>query len=280
MIERLAKEIVLLKKELARERKQESSSGGSNISEVIPDEDQLTKKFQIEPEAARQIHLFASENPIYHSRYQKRILDVKCTIYEGDIDEYWLGSISHQSSHAPFSPTWVFSALLLAMQAKAFGYKEIIDVGSGDGRIAYCGKILGMNSYSIEIDEELARLQDQIKEKTEINFDVRCSDVTRHDFGEMELQKPIFCIGGLAQMGGNVLASSIIENPSLDQKIKKESGFVFAGTYAKKYPESEMDAGWGRLIQKNGLRKTMTVSLPTAWTFKEPEETPYVFASF
>ena len=32
---------------------------------------------------------------------------------------------------------------------------DFIDIGSGDGRIAYCGKILGLNSISIEIDENL-----------------------------------------------------------------------------------------------------------------------------
>ena len=43
----------------------------------------------------------------------------------------------------------------LACEAQTLGFEQIIDIGSGDGRIAYCGKILGLNSISIEIDENL-----------------------------------------------------------------------------------------------------------------------------
>ena len=41
----------------------------------------------------------------------------------------------------------------MSLFAKKNGYSEIIDIGSGDGRIAYCSKILGMESYSIELDD-------------------------------------------------------------------------------------------------------------------------------
>ena len=51
------------------------------------------------------------------------------------------------------------SAYVGALYAKELGYSEIIDIGSGDGRIAFCGKVLDMESYSIEIDDMLVDLQ-------------------------------------------------------------------------------------------------------------------------
>ena len=36
---------------------------------------------------------------------------------------------------------------------KSSGRSTRADIGSGDGRIAYCGKVLGLNVYGIEIDD-------------------------------------------------------------------------------------------------------------------------------
>ena len=41
--------------------------------------------------------------------------------------------------------------------AKKLGYSELVDIGSGDGRIAFCGTILGFTSHSIEIDDVSGR---------------------------------------------------------------------------------------------------------------------------
>ena len=58
----------------------------------------------------------------------------------------------------------------------------------------------------------------------------------------------------------------------------KNTGWVFAGTLSKKYqPDPKNEAGWGTFIEKNNLKSTQTLSLPTVWTFHEPEETPYIF---
>ena len=57
-----------------------------------------------------------------------------------------------------FIPTWMLSAWSLVMSSiQNQGFEQIIDIGSGDGRIAYCGKVFGLDSISIEIDENLSK---------------------------------------------------------------------------------------------------------------------------
>jgi len=267
MIEELAGKIVSLKREFSRTRR-----GAAGIQEIIPD-----SKILYDGERLKE---FAEKNPIYHRSYREEVSGVDCLVYEGDIDEYWLSSITQESSRAPFSPTWIVSAYLLAAELKSSGREEIVDVGSGDGRIAFFGSSLGVKTYSLELDGRLVGLQKGIVRDTGTDFGPVCADATRHDFARMGLKKPAFCIGGLAQMGGAALASSIIESISKLDALKAGSAFVFAGTLSRKYARSELDAGWGPLIDESGLSKTNTISLPTAWTFHEAEETPYVFAEF
>ena len=274
MIERIAKNLVNLKQEFAKKY-----DGSSHIQEVIP----LTESrlFPFPVEHLDKLHLFASNNPVYYNYYEQKIGDTLCMVYEGDINKYWLNSIQYGSSRAPFSPTWILSAFLGAMVAKDLGSKEIIDIGSGDGRIAYCGKILGLESYSIEIDQMLVDLQEKIVKKSGIDFHRFCSDATNFDYDKLEVNNPAFFIGGLAQMGGNSLANPILEKISSKNEIKSKTTMVFAGTYSKKYaPDGSNLAGWGLLISKHNLKLITTVLLPTVWAFREPDETPYLFTKF
>jgi predicted RNA methylase len=62
------------------------------------------------------------------------------------------------------------SAYICSLYTKSLGYKQVIDIGSGDGRIAYCAKILGLDSYSIEIDDMLVDLQNSISKSVKVNF--------------------------------------------------------------------------------------------------------------
>jgi len=267
MIEEFAEKIVLLKKEFSK-----AYGGTSNIQEIIPNSRIFYDGERLEE--------FAEKNPIYYGSYRQEVSGVDCLVYEGDINEYWLGSVTQGSSHAPFSPTWIVSAYLLSVELKSLGCEEIVDVGSGDGRIAFFGRSLGVKTYSLELDSELIGLQENIARDTGVDFGPICADATKYDFTKMNLKKPAFCIGGLAQMGGTVLASSIIENISRLDALKAGSSFVLAGTLSQKYAKSESDAGWGALISENRLSKTNTISLPTVWTFHEAEETPYIFAKF
>ena len=270
MIESLSKNIVNLKKEFAQ-----NYDGKSQIQEVIPSTP--SDLFPIPQQDLELLHQFATKNPIYYNSYEKIIFDIHCIVYEGDINKYWLNSIQHGSSHAPFSPTWIMSAYVSTLFAKELGYQEVIDIGSGDGRIAFCAKVLDLESYSIEIDQMLVDLQNILS--TTLDFHPHCSDAVNFEYSSLNLVHPIFFIGGLAQMGGVKLASGVLEKIAPIQELQKTTGWVFAGTLSQKYtPDPKNNAGWGSLIEKNNLKLIDTISLPTAWTFHEPDETPYLFA--
>jgi len=270
MIEEIAKNLVELKKEFVN-----IYAGNSQIQELIPKS--KSELFPIEESHLNLLHRFATKNPIYYNSFEKKIGSVDCIVYEGDINKYWLNSIQHDSSKAPFSPTWIMSGYVGALFAKEMGYSEIIDIGSGDGRIAYCAKILDLSSCSIEIDNLLVDLQ--ISLTTLLNFNPFCSDATVFDYSSLNLSHPMFFIGGLAQMGGTFLATGVLNKINSISNLKQKTGWVFAGTLSKKYmPDPKNEAGWGTLIENNHLKSVQTISLPAAWTFHESDDVMYIFA--
>lgn len=270
MIKEIAKNLVELKKEFVN-----VYAGHSQIQELIPKS--KSDLFPIEESHLDLLHRFATQNPIYYNSFEKKIGSVDCIVYEGDINKYWLNSIQHNSSKAPFSPTWMMSGYVTTSIAKEMGYSEIIDIGSGDGRIAYCAKILDMTSYSIEIDNLLVDLQNHLT--SILNFNPHCSDAATFDYDSLNLSQPMFFIGGLAQMGGTFLATRVLDKITLLSKLKQKIGWVFAGTLSPKYPSDPKNmSGWGTLIENNHLKYVQTVSLPAAWTFHEPDEVMYIFA--
>jgi hypothetical protein len=270
MIEKLAENLVNLKKEFALKYE-----GNSQIQEIIPTS--KSESFPVDQDKLNLLHEFATRNPICYNSFEKIIDDTSCIVYEGDINKYWLNSIQHDSSHAPFSPTWIMSGYILSLFAKENGYSEIIDIGSGDGRIAYCSKILGMESYSVELDNMLVDLQKSLTD--DVNFNPICSDAVQLDYSSLKLTKPLFFIGGLAQMGGLELATGVLNKIKSDSNLWRDAGWIFAGTLSKKYPaDSKNKAGWGSFIENNSLQYIQNISLPTAWSFHESDETQYVFA--
>jgi len=278
MIEDMAKNFVSLKQEFSRVYK-----GNSHIQEVIP----LSKSdnFPLDDKHFEMLHIFAEKNPIYYNSFEQNINKIPCRVYEGDINEFWLNSISNGASYQPFYPTWILSAYIISLMAKNLGFKEILDIGSGDGRIAYCAKILDLETFSIEVDESLVDLQKLITFSTKIDFNPKCADAVEFDYSGLELKHPVFFIGGLAQMGGDILASSIIEKLNTIPNLKKNIGMTFAGTYSKKYfpgtmSESMSEGGWKSIIDKNNLKVIKTIILPTVWTFDQPIDTPYIYTKF
>jgi hypothetical protein len=135
MIDELVKNLVLVKQDFAK-----NYAGSAHIQEVIPVS--VSKQFPIDTHHLEMLHDFAQKNPIYFNSFEQEIAGILCTVYEGDINQYWLNSIKHGSSCQPFYPTWIMSAYVMASIAKKLGYKELVDIGSGDGRIAFCGKFL------------------------------------------------------------------------------------------------------------------------------------------
>ncbi len=274
MLDEFIQNLIKIKQDFAK-----NYSGSAHIQEVIPS--QVSKEFSMDENHLKQLHEFAEKNPIYLNSFEQNILGIPCVVYEGDINDYWLNSIKHGSSCQPFYPTWIMSAYVMASIAKKLGYSELVDIGSGDGRIAFCGKILGFTSHSIEIDDVLVGLQDTICTQTNQNFNPKCTDALEFNYSELNLKKPVFFIGGLPQMGGDLLAASIIEKINSIVDLKINTGVVFAGTNTQRQLSGNLsNGGWSTLIEERQLDVIDTVSLPTIWTFDQLVETPYIFTKF
>jgi len=249
-------------------------SGNSHTTEVLPNA--MSTSIPINNEHILLLHKFLENNPIYSNQISQQLLEIDCTIFEGDLNNYWIDSIKHDSSYAPFYPTWMLSAFSLAIEAQNLGFQQIIDIGSGDGRIAYCGKILGLNSISVEIDENLVNMQKTISRKTGIEFNPICSDATIFDYGAISEKPSIFVIGGVSEIG-EILAESVISK-ALDIEQFSNSAFVLTGSHShRKSARDTTHFGWGTTIKKLGLKVISTISLPTYWTMDQKFETPYVF---
>ena len=274
MFEEIIKNLVHTKQEFAK-----NYTGSAHIQEVIPISASI--QFPMDTSDLQMLHTFAQKNPIYFNSFEQEVAGTPCIVYEGDINEYWLNSIKHGSSCQPFYPTWIMSGYVLALIAKKLGYNELVDIGSGDGRIAFCGKILEMTTHSIEIDDVLVSLQEKISKTTRQDFNPKCKDALDFDYSKLELKHPIFFIGGLAQMGGDILASGIIEKVNSIPNLADNTGLVFAGSNTKKQLSNNLTSGgWGSIIEKYDLRVADTVSLPTVWTFDQSIETPYIYTKF
>jgi hypothetical protein len=273
LIDKIAKKIIDLKEEFAQNYK-----GNSHIQEIIPVSS--SKEFPIDKSHLEYIHTFALKNPIYHNSFEQTISGIPCTVFEGDINEYWLNSIKHSSSCQPFYPTWIISAYITTLIAKDLKYNELVDIGSGDGRIAYCAKLLGLHTTGIEIDNGLVDLQNQISKSAKIDFNPICADAIEFDYSSIKLTNPVFFIGGLPQMGGDILATNIIKKISSFNFVKNTC-IVFAGTQSKRQLSTvQLDGGWRDIIDKYNLKIIKTISLPTVWTFDQTVNTPYIFTKF
>ena len=94
--------------------------------------------------------------------------------------------------------------MLSVLLAKELGYGEVIDIGSGDGRIAFCAaKVLDLESYSIEIDDMLVDLQ---KLLTILDFHPYCSDAVTFDYSSLNLAHTNFFHWWSCTNGGNCIS--------------------------------------------------------------------------
>ena len=250
-------------------------SGSAHFYEAIPIEPS-----SLLPIGARSLSLlrrFAECNPIYSRFSDMAVLGVPCRVYEGDINEYWLGSIKHDTSYQAFYTTWILSAYALVDKAKRLGFEQVVDIGSGDGRISYCAQAADMRACGIEIDEGLVELQGRISQKAGVKHDTRCADATQFDYSSLGLKKPpAFFISGMPEMG-EMLANSVISEV-LSIPGMHDAGFVFMGTHTpKKYSRDRLQWGWGSVIKSHGLEVMDTITLPTQWTADQEMDTPYVF---
>ncbi len=270
----LPQAIALLKREFVRSCKITRSL----LTEIIPRH--YSKSLPIDSDMLGSLHRFAAANPIYFKSHDAEISGIACTIYEGDINNYWLSSKKYDTNYQPFYPTWMMSAFALALEAKSLGFDQLVDVGSGDGRIAYCARLLGLAAYGIEIDDELVELQEAISSSTGIKFGSIRADATRFDYASLDLSKPIFFISGLPEMG-DMLADSVIRQVLSIEKLKHNAGFNFMGSHVmKSLTRDQSGWGWGSVIASFGLKLIGTISLPTLWTTDQIFDTAYVYTQF
>ena len=270
MTDTLSSTIVTLKTEYMT-----NNTGHAHIHEFIPSSS--SNILPIDKNHLELLHHFMLNNPIYSNSHESKIDEIPCMIYEGDVTHFWLDSIKHDTSYAPFYPTWMLSAYTLALISKNLGASHIIDIGSGDGRIAYCGKVVGMESYGIEIDENLVLLQKSISNGTKVNFNIKLGDATKFDYTSLNLSQPIFFLSGLPEQG-ELLANSVIEKILNISNLKNNTMFVFMGSYSKrKYTKDDSKFGWGSVINSFDLDIVKTVTLPTYWTSDQPVDTPFIF---
>jgi len=267
--ETLANVIVMLKTEFVKRHK-----GRSHIHEIIP---ASSKLLRIDERELKMLHKFAESNSIYTSSYEMDILGTACKVYEGDVNNYWLDSIKHDTSYAPFYPIWILSAYALALESKNLGVKQIVDIGSGDGRIAYCSKVAGLQSYGIEIDENLVGLENKILSSTGIDFQPTAADATQFDFTSLGLSQPAFFISGLPEVG-EMLANSVISRIMSMPDLEMNPLFVLTGSHVmRKDSRDKSKWGWGKVIDDFNLEIIKTVTLPTYWTLDQPVDTPFIF---
>ena len=265
----LSKAIIMLKAEFVKR-----NESNSHIHEVIPT---LPESLSIDEQQLYMLHKFAESNSIYTNSYEMNILDTACKVYQGDVNNYWLDSIKHDTSYAPFYPIWILSAYALAIESKNIGGRQIIDIGSGDGRIAYCAKVVGLESYGIEIDENLVRLENKISSSTGVDFHSMIADATRFDYASLELSHPIFFISGLPEVG-EMLANSVIPKIMAIPNLKMAPVFVLTGSHImRKDSRDKSKWGWGQVIDYYNLEVIKTVTLPTYWTLDQHVDTPFIF---
>ena len=265
----LADAIVMLKAEFVKRHK-----GGSHIHEVIPISSEL---LSIDEHGLKMLHKFAESNSIYSNFYEMDILGTVCSVYEGDVNNYWLDSIKHDTSYAPFYPIWILSAYALALESKNLGAKQIVDIGSGDGRIAYCAKVAGLQSCGIEIDENLVGLENKISSSTGVDFQPMAADATQFDFLSLGLSQPAFFISGLPEVG-EMLANSVISRIMSMPDLEVNPLFVFTGSHMmRKDSRDKSKWGWGQVIDHFSLEVVKSVTLPTYWTLDQAVDTPFIF---
>ena len=269
MNETLSKTIIMLKTEFVKRNKD-----GSHIHEIIPT---LPESLSIDEHELKMLHKFAESNSIYSDSYEMEILDTICKVYQGDVNNYWLDSIKHDTSYAPFYPIWILSAYALALESKSLGAKQIIDIGSGDGRIAYCAKVAGLQSYAIEIDENLVSLENKISSNTGVDFQPMVADAIQFDYTSLELSQPIFFIPGLPEVG-EMLANNVIPKITSILGLKMNPIFVFTGSHImRKDSRDKSKWGWGKVIDHYNLEVIKIVTLPTYWTLDQHIDTPFIF---
>ena len=244
------------------------------IAEILPNE--FSDYFPLDKQILSKLHQFVSNNPIYFKKTNVLINNLNFISYEGDVNEFYLSSKKYDTNYQPFYPTWMLSAFLICLKLKELGFAELIDIGSGDGRIPYCGELLGLRSTGIELDTSLTELQKDLCTRTEIKFKIINDDASNYDFSKLELSKPIFLVSGLVEMG-EMFLNNVIQT-ILHNKFESSGIVLLGSTIKRKFASDVTFYGWGNMIKKYNLQLIDEINLPTHWTNDNNTETKYIIA--
>lgn len=247
----------------------ERYAGSAHLREAVPH-----RYPGVPPGRLGMMHAFARACPVYHGSFEAD-LGVPCTAYEGDISGHWIDSTKHDASAQPFYPTWLLSAYLAAAEAARLGAEQAVDVGSGDGRVAYACRAAGLEPHGIELDPGLCELQRSVSERTGVAFGVHCADAASFDYGRLGLRRPAVFIGGLPQMGEG-LAESVV-GAVRGLQLDADPLFVLMGSHERR--ALGPGGSWDRLLEREGLSVRSVLELPTSWTMDRERDTPYIYAS-
>lgn len=268
----LVKELLKLKNEYL-----EKIHSYNHIREFLPDTSNhdLFDKSHLE-----KLHTFFKLNKIYYKQESLVLGNIPCISYEGDINQFWLSSKKYDTNYQPFLPTWVLSALIMVLVGKDLGFENIIDVGSGDGRLLYCGSIIGLNSIGVEIDKDLCDLQTKISDNSNVKFRVINGDSNSIDYSQLALENTMIFVSALPE-SGEMISYGITNQFKKYMDKLQNVGITLMGSHTyRKYSRDKSMWGWGKFIDDCELKLVECLSLPTSWTLDEKKETPYLFTLF
>jgi hypothetical protein len=268
----LAEELVKLKDEYLEE-----FHSYNHIREFIPiaNHQSLFDKRLLE-----KLHSFFGYNKIYFRQRGLTLSNIPCISYEGDINQFWLSSKKYDTSYQPFLPTWGLSALVMILVAKDLGFENIIDIGSGDGRLIFCGSILGLNSIGVEIDKDLCDLQNEISSLSNVKYKVINGDSNSIDYSQFELENTIIFISALPELGEMISYGMLNQFKKYNTNLRNV-GITLMGSHTyRRYSRDKSMWGWGKFLDDFGLKLVNCISLPSSWTLDEKRETPYLFTVF
>lgn len=265
----LAKNLVNLKNEYLEE-----FHSYNPIREFVPIPD---KQNMIDKSHLEKLHSFFKYNSIYYKEQAVTLSDIPCTSYEGDVNQYWLSSKKYDTNYQPFLPTWGLSALVMCLVVRNLGFQNILDMGSGDGRLLYCGSILGLDSAGVEIDKDLCELQNEISTCSNVKYNVIHGNSNSIDYSQFNLENTMIFISALPELG-EMIAYGVLDQLKMCRGRLQNVGITLMGSHTyRKYSRDKSMYGWGKFIADSELKVLANLSLPSSWTLDEKKETPYLF---
>ena len=238
----------------------------------VPNKQNMIDKSHLE-----KLHTFFKHNSIYYKEQAITLADIPCTSYEGDVNQFWLSSKKYDTNYQPFLPTWGLSALVMCLAVKNLGFQNILDMGSGDGRLLYCGSILGLDSTGVEIDKDLCELQNEISTSSNVKYNVIHGDSNSINYSRFNLENTMIFISALPELG-EMIAYGVLNQLKMYRGKLHNVGITLMGSHTyRKYSRDKSMYGWGKFIADFELKVLARLSLPSSWTLDEKKETPYMF---